>query len=155
MGHHFLHHHALLVHLDGVHPAVLARVPGGLDGLGKTLVQLIDAGMQQVAETQQHRHIRAALLQPLHDIRQAHLLRAAVRIHQVHIHLARSRHTEVIITPVIDPVQFGRIGGCPVADLAFDGFFAGGHSADVLERVRALYTTPPRLSIRIFSAGTH
>jgi hypothetical protein len=71
VGHDVLHHLLLLVDLDGKYAAELALVIRLGHRLVKTAVDGGDAGSQDVAEPQQHRHADAARLQAVQNIHHA------------------------------------------------------------------------------------
>ena len=108
-----LDHLALLVHLDREHTAVAAAVVQAGYGVCKGLVEQGDLGVQQVLDTQQHRHLQPALLHAGDDVGNAD---ADALAFQRHTDRYRTVVVEVEVprAPAPDSIKFGRICRGPV-----------------------------------------
>jgi hypothetical protein len=94
-----LDHLALLVDLDRIDSAVAALVAEFLDRRGERLVEFGDARMQQVAETQQHRQVGAAVAQAADHLVKRDFL-GPLAAAQPHGDLAAGIDGEIIIAPL-------------------------------------------------------
>ena len=117
---------ALLVDLDRIDAAVFAAVFGILDRLAERLVDFRDAGMEQIAETEEHRQVGASIAQAVDDFEERDLGLCLV-ILKAHGDMAVLVHAEEAVAPGFDTVELGGFLGSPdVVGFALGGFGGDG-----------------------------
>ena len=108
----FLDHLALLVHLDRIHAAVLASVFRDLDRLAESLVDLGDAGVEKVAETEQNGEVRAAIAQTFDDVVEGNIGLSKF-VSELDGHVAIFVDAKETMPPSVDPIELCRFLGSP------------------------------------------
>ena len=103
---------ALLVDLDRIDAAVFATVFGFLDGLAERFVDLRDAGVQQVAETEENRKVGAAVAEAVDDFEERDLGLGFV-VFKADGDVAGLVDAEEAVAPGLDAVEFGGFFGRP------------------------------------------
>ena len=108
----FLDDLALLVDLDRIDAAVFAAVFGFLDRLAEGLVDFRDAGMQQVAETEEHGQVGAAVAQAVDDFEERDLGLGLVVL-ETNGDVAGFVDAEEAVAPGVDAIELGGFLGRP------------------------------------------
>ena len=118
---------SLLIDLDRVNSLILTLVFRLLDRIAKTLVEFLDTAAKQVAETEQDGNRRSSFCEPLHQIGQANVLARVILVRKAHGHFPAFINAKIPVAPVVNSIQFCRIGVIPAPYLLFDSFPACSH----------------------------
>ena len=110
----FLDDLALLVDLDRVNTAIFPAVFGIFDRLAEGFVDFRDAGMQQIAETEENGQVSAAVAQTVDDLEQRDF-RLGFVIFKANGDVALFVHIKKAMPPSLDTVELGRFLRSPSA----------------------------------------
>ena len=112
---HLLHHLPLLVDLHRIDAAVIAAVAVLLHGRREHPVDLPQAVLEDLGESQEDRQVDAANLQPIDELLEVDALGGVlVGVHQ---QVAGGAHRKIPVAPTGHLVEVGRIGRFPVFDI--------------------------------------
>ena len=110
----FLHHRTDLVHLDRIDDEVLGIVTIFLGSLSKAGGSLLDAVVDDVGETHQHRSRHIAQGEVVHHLLQIHF---HTILPWCHSHISLIIDTEIVHTPTIDAVQLVGVFNAPFSHI--------------------------------------
>ena len=108
--HHLLHHRADLVHLDGVDDKILPIIAILIRRLLEAGGSLLDAVVDDVGETHQHRSRHIAQGKVVHHLLQIHLHPVLTRSHS---HISLIVDAEIIHAPTTDAIQLVGVLNAP------------------------------------------
>ena len=130
---------AVLVDLDGVDALVLALVPVLGDGAPEGLVELDDAALEDVGEADEQRQPDAAAGDLVDELLEVDL--AVLGAGGVRLDVPCLVDREVVVAPVLDAVNLGRVGHVPLARdarRAAHGRYVEENRAQTLGKMRPL-----------------
>ena len=112
-----LHDLLLLIDLDRINTAVLSLKTGLFDRFRKGRMQQTDLSVEDIAQTEQHRHVHAAFLDALDDLHQTDC--GSVLAESGNGQLAFGIDIEITCAPVADAVKIRGIPRSPVFKCLF------------------------------------
>ena len=109
-----LHNRTHLIHLDGEDNKMLTCIRVFLLSFAEALISLLDAVIQDIRETQQHRSRNMTCSQMVHHLLQVYLHRVLLGRY---IHMPLIIDTKVINSPTLNVVEFLRVLNSPLFHL--------------------------------------